>query len=79
MQYNDWKLDNKQMKNTTVEEMNTFLKIYVIIICLHLTLYYIHELSLWSFSFCLHVQQPFPIHIQYLFSAHIQAILAWPL
>lgn len=46
MQYNDWKLDNKQMKNTTVEEINTFLKIYVIIICLHLTLYYIHELSL---------------------------------
>lgn len=42
MQYNDWKLDNKQMKNTTVEEINTFLKIYVIIICLHLTLYYIH-------------------------------------
>lgn len=79
MQYNDWKLDNKQMKNTTVEEINTFLKIYVIIICLHLTLYYIHELFLWSSSFCLHVQQPFPIHIRYLFSAHIQAILAWPL
>lgn len=24
MQYNDWELDNKQMKNTTVEEINTF-------------------------------------------------------